>query len=100
MTGPPPRRFQFGILSLVSLTVVTAGVLALLRPLDLPPWLHLILAAYAIVFCGYFILRGIHQVRRSIGLRRQARASREELRTWIDRKREQQATTNPDDTTI
>jgi uncharacterized membrane protein len=84
-------------LSLVILTTVAAAVLALLQPLDLPPWLHLLFAAYAIVFAAYVVLRGIHMVRRSIRLRREARANREQLRSWIEERRVQQATTNPDD---
>ncbi len=95
-----PRRFQFGLLSLVSLTVVSAAVLALLQLLDLPRWQHLVVVAYAIVFASYIVLRGIHMVRRSISLWREARANREQLRSWVEEKRTQQATTNPDDTAI
>jgi hypothetical protein len=93
-------RFQFGLLSLICLTAVTAGVLALLRPLDLPAWAHVVFAAYAIVFAAYIILRGIHMVRRGVRLRRQAADGRARLEQWIEAKRGQRATTKTDDQAI
>lgn len=99
--------FQFGILSLLSLTTIAAVVLALLRPLDLPPLLFAILAGYAILTVGFTVLRGSFLWRK---FRRLQLANRRELETWIRQRRDQcrppadstdgSPTTNPEDTDI
>jgi len=99
--------FQFGILSLLSLTTVAAVVLALLRPLDLPPLLHAILGGYAILTLGFIVLRGSFLWRK---FRRLQLANRRELEAWIRQRRDQcqaspdstddSPTTNPEDADI
>jgi hypothetical protein len=85
----PARRLgmQFSLLSLLALTTVSAGVLAFLRPLDLPPGIKLGCAAYAILMAAYVLLRGAALCRNSFRLRRQVAERRRELATWLDEKR-------------
>ena len=54
------RSFQFGLYSLLLLTSLVAGALALLRPLNLPPSLYGAWAAYAIALAIYVAFRGVH----------------------------------------
>lgn len=83
------RRFQFGISSLLLLTAVVAVVLAVLRPLGLPPTFHFAAAGYAILVLGYGVLRGAFLLRRTLQHHRQRLAKRKELAAWIEEKRSQ-----------
>jgi len=79
---------QFSVLSLLALTTVSAGVLALVRPLNLPPNVKLIFAGYAILMAAYVMLRGVALFRKSLRLRRQVAGRRRELEAWLDEKRQ------------
>lgn len=81
--------FQFGISSLLLLTAVVAVVLAVLRPLDLPPTFHFAMAGYAILVLGYGVLRGVFLLRRTLRHQRQGLANRKELEAWVEQKRAQ-----------
>jgi len=87
--GRSARRLgmQFSLLSLLALTTASAGVLAFLRPLDLPLGIKLGCAAYAILMAAYVLLRGAALCRNSFRLRRQVAERRRELATWLDEKR-------------
>ena len=78
---------QFSVLSLLALTTVSAGVLALVRPLNLPVGVKLIFAGYAILMAAYVLLRGVALIRKSLRLRRQVASRRRELEAWLDEKR-------------
>jgi hypothetical protein len=78
---------QFSLLSLLTLTAVSAGVLALVRTLNLPPSVKLIFAAYAILMAAYVLLRGMSLCRKSLRLRRQVADQRRELEAWLEDKR-------------
>jgi hypothetical protein len=79
---------QFSVLSLLALTTVSAGVLALVRPLNLPPGVKLIFAGYAILMSAYVLLRGVALCRKSLRLRRQVAGRRRELEVWLEEKRQ------------
>ena len=79
---------QFSVLSLLALTTVSAGALALVRPLNLPPGVKLIFAGYAILMSAYVLLRGVALCRKSLLLRRQVAGRRRELEAWLDKKRQ------------
>jgi hypothetical protein len=86
---PLPRRrgWQFSLFSLLVLTTLSAAVLALLRPLALPPGIKLIGAGYAILLAAYILLRGVALWRESFRLRRQIAIRRRELEAWLEDKR-------------
>ncbi len=87
--APQPRLGrQFSVLSLLTLTTVSAGVLALVRPLKLPPGVKLIFAGYAILMAAYVLLRGVALFRKSLRLRRQVAGRRRELEAWLEEKRQ------------
>lgn len=99
--------FQFGISSLLLLTAVVAVVLAVLRPLDLPPTFHFAMAGYAILVLGYGVLRGVFLARRTLGRQRQTLAKRKELEALVEQRRGQtkppsndSPTTNADDADV
>jgi hypothetical protein len=92
--------WQFGLLSLLGLTSVSAAVLAVLRPLQLPPYAKMMLGGYALVLTGYVLLRGIQLVQRAMRLRRQVLANRQALGDWIEEKRRQAATTKETDSAL
>ena len=99
--------FQFGISSLLLLTSVVAVVLAVLRPLDLPPTFHFAMAGYAILVLGYGVLRGVFLLRRTLDRQRQALAKRKELQELVEQRRRQSRppssnspTTNDEDTGV
>ncbi|HPM80927.1 MAG TPA: hypothetical protein PLF81_09515 [Candidatus Anammoximicrobium sp.] len=79
---------QFSVLSLLTLTTVSAGVLALVRPLNLPPGVKLVFAGYAILMAAYVLLRGVALFRKSLRLRRQVAGRRRELEAWLEEKRQ------------
>ena len=79
---------QFSVLSLLALTTVSAAVLALVRPLRLPPHVKLVFAGYAILMSAYVLLRGVALFRKSMRLRRQVASRRRELEAWLDEKRQ------------
>jgi hypothetical protein len=84
--SPPPEPrlgLQFSVLSLLALTTVSAGVLALVRSLNLPVIVKLIFAGYAILMAAYVLLRGVALCRKSLRLRRQVTDRRRELETWL-----------------
>jgi hypothetical protein len=81
--------FQFGISSLLLLTAVVAVVLAVVRPLDLPPYFHFAIAGYAIVILGYGVLRGAFLLRRTLRRQRQTLAKRKELEALVEQRRGQ-----------
>ncbi len=83
----PASGRQFSVLSLLALTTVSAAVLALVRPLNLPPYVKLIFAGYAILMAAYVLLRGVALFRKSLRLRRQVAGRRRELEAWLDEKR-------------
>lgn len=83
--GTEPRLgVQFSLLSLLTLTAVSAGALALVRTLNLPPSVQLIFAGYAILMAAYILLRGVALCRRSFQLRRQVAGRRRELEAWVE----------------
>ena len=79
--------FQFHLSSVLLLTTVSAAILALLRPLQLPALVYFGFAAYAIVLSGYLVLRGFFLFRRYFQLRKRARDTRRELSDWVDDRR-------------
>jgi hypothetical protein len=81
-------RFQFGLTSILVLTAISAGILAALRPLALPPRVYLGFAAYAILLTAYLVLRGCFLLRRFVQLRRQLRESRRDLSDWVEQRRQ------------
>jgi hypothetical protein len=89
MDAQKKSPFQFGISSLLLLTAVVAVVLAVLRPLDLPPTFRFATAGYAIVILGYGVLRGAFLLRRTLQHQRQALAKREELEALVEQRRGQ-----------
>jgi hypothetical protein len=78
---------QFSLLSLLTLTAVSAGSLGLVRTLNLPPSVQLIFALYAILMAAYVLLRGAALCRKSFRLRRQVADRRRELEAWLAEKR-------------
>ena len=84
----PRLGWQFSVLSLLALTTVSAGALALVRPLNLPPGVKLIFAGYAILMSAYVLLRGVALFRKSLRLRRQVASRRRELEAWLEEKRQ------------
>ena len=85
--GTEPRLgAQFSLLSLLTLTAVSAGTLALVRTLNLPPSVKLIFAGYAILMAAYVLLRGVALCRKSFRLRRQVADRRRELEAWLEDK--------------
>jgi len=86
--GTEPRLgMQFSLLSLLTLTTVSAGLLALVRTLNLPPNVKLIFAGGAILMAAYVLLRGVGLCRKSFRLRRQVADRRRELEAWLEEKR-------------
>ena len=85
--GTEPRLgVQFSLLSLLTLTAVSAGTLALVRTLNLPPSVKLVFAGYAILMAAYVLLRGVALCRKSFRLRRQVADRRRELEAWLEDK--------------
>jgi len=90
---PLPRRrvWQFSLFSLLALTTFSAALLALVRPLALPPVFKLIGAGYAILMAAYILLRGVTIWRDSFRLRRHVAVRRRKLEAWLKDKRIEQA---------
>ena len=78
---------QFSVLSLLALTTVSAGVLALVRSLHVPASFKLILAGYAIIMAAYVLLRGFALFRKALRLRREVVSQRREVEAWLAEKR-------------
>jgi len=91
--------FQFGIASLLLLTAVVAVVLAVLRPLGLPPTFHFAMAGYAILVLGYGVLRGVFLLRRTLRHQRQTLGKRRELEALVEQKRGQSRPSSSDSPT-
>jgi hypothetical protein len=77
---------QFSLLSLLTLTAVSAVALAFVRTLNLPPSVQLIFAGGAILMATYLLLRGVALCRKSFRLRRQVADRRRELEAWLEDK--------------
>lgn len=86
----PPSRFQFSLFSMLVLTALVAGILALLRPLMLPGFVYVAFAVYAILWTSYFVLRIPYLYRLHHYRKQKNRLDREQLREWAEAKRKQQ----------
>ena len=78
---------QFSLRSLLTLTTLSAGLLALVRTLTLPPTIQLILAGGAILMAAYVLLRGVALCRKAYRLRRGLADRRRALEVWLEEKR-------------
>ncbi len=83
----PRAGVQFSLRSLLTLTTLSAGLLALVRTLTVPPSIQLILAGGAILLAAYVLLRGAALCRKAFRLRRGLADRRRELEAWLEDRR-------------
>jgi len=99
MPTPPdahPRAgLQFSLLSLLTLITLSAGLLALVQTLALPPAVKLVFAGGAILLAAYVLLRGVALCRYAFRLRRGLAQRRRELEVWVAEKRDETAAQPP-----
>lgn len=78
---------QFSVFSQLLLTTLTAGILAVLRPLRLPPSMRMALGAYAMLLAVYLAFRGLDLWQRARRRSRRLKERRRQLKQWVGQQR-------------